>query len=83
MAFMRSRVRLPSGPPTPSLRSVVAEPSARREAHDNVKIPRVSSVSIKSVSAAPRRTVEPFAMRHRSLRMTPVIVTAARVPIEQ
>jgi len=35
------------------------------------------------VSAAPRRTVEPFAMRHRSLRMTPVIVTAARVPIEQ
>src|ERR1051326_1885433 len=32
MAFMRSRVRLPSGPPTPSLRSVVGGPDARREA---------------------------------------------------
>src|SRR5262249_10903579 len=30
MAFMRSRVRLPSGPPSPSLRSVDGSPSGRQ-----------------------------------------------------
>ena len=30
MAFMRSRVRLPSGPPSPSLRSVDGRPSGRQ-----------------------------------------------------
>src|SRR5262245_21095188 len=37
MAFMRSRVRLPSGPPTSSLRSVVGGPSARREAPSRLR----------------------------------------------
>src|SRR4030095_15940078 len=48
MAFRRSRVRLPSGPPTPALRSVVAGPSGRRSDRRRLRLASIGATPVRS-----------------------------------